>query len=92
MADEAFRGPGEIVEANAETNLLDNLVGILGVDVVLDGLDALLVEVLGGDLDQVREFCLQMNVLVCVVQIWALLARETTYQYEHIDLDAAAPY
>lgn len=53
MADEALRGPGEIVEADAEADFLDDFVGVLGVDVVLDGLHALLVEVLGGDLNQI---------------------------------------
>lgn len=35
------------------------LVCIFGVDIVLDGIAALLVEVFGGDLDQVRNFCLE---------------------------------
>lgn len=56
MADEALGGPGEVVETNAEANLLNDLVGILGINVVLDGLDTLLVEVLWGDLDQICDF------------------------------------
>lgn len=35
------------------------LVCIFGVDVVLDGIAALLVEIFGCNLDQVRNFCLQ---------------------------------
>ena len=35
-----------------------HLVGVLGVDIVLDGLVALLAKVLRGYLDQVRYFCL----------------------------------
>lgn len=51
VADEAFGCGQEIVHANAEADLLDHLVGVLGVDVVLDGFGAGLGEVLGRDLD-----------------------------------------
>lgn len=58
MANETLRCPGEIVETDAEANLLNHFVGIFGIDVVFNSLHALLVEVLGGDLDQIRNFCL----------------------------------
>lgn len=59
MTDQALGCPGEVIETDAKANLLDDLIGILGVDVVLDGLHALLVEVLGSDLDQICDFCLE---------------------------------
>lgn len=86
VADETLRRPQKIIEADAQTDLLDHLlqtvsredkrtrgqvrdrregtggvhlVCIFGIDVVLDGLHALLVEVLRRDLDQVRNFRLR---------------------------------
>lgn len=38
------------------------LVGIFRVNVVLDGVDACLVEVLGTDLDEIRNLCLEIAV------------------------------
>ena len=55
MADEALGGPQQVVHAYAEADLLDHAVGVLGVDVVLDGDPALLVELRRRDLHQVRD-------------------------------------
>lgn len=50
------------------------LVGILLIDVVLNSMHALLVEVLGGDLDQICNFCLEFMLasLGCDLVGWAL--------------------
>lgn len=58
MANEAFRCPSDIVQADTETDLLDDLVGVFRIDVVLNGVHALFVKVLWRYLDQVRNFCL----------------------------------
>lgn len=58
MTNKTLRCPGDIVQANAQTDLLDDLVCILLIDVILNGLHALLVEVLGCNLNQVCNFCL----------------------------------
>jgi hypothetical protein len=55
MADETFRCPEEVVKADAEANLLDDLVREFLVDVVLDGVNAVLGEVFWCDLHQVGE-------------------------------------
>lgn len=44
MADQALGRPEQVVHADAQADLLDHPVGVLGVDVVLDGDAALLVE------------------------------------------------
>lgn len=59
MADEALRGPEQVVHADAQANLLDHPVGVLGVDVVLDGNAALLLELRRCDLHQIRNLGLQ---------------------------------
>ena len=55
MANEALRGPEEIIEANTEAYVLDDLVRVLGVDIVLYGHCALLGEVLWRDLDEIGD-------------------------------------
>lgn len=60
VADESFRSPEQVIEGNAEANLLYHLVGILGVDVVLYCDDALFLKVLWGNLDEIRNFCLDV--------------------------------
>lgn len=53
MADQAFGCPEQIVEANAEADLLDNLVRVLCIDVVLDGHNTPFPKVVGRNLDKV---------------------------------------
>ncbi len=53
LADQALRGPENVPQADAQADLLHHLVGVLGVDVVLDGDVALLPEVVGRNLHQV---------------------------------------
>lgn len=53
MAYEALRGPEEIIEADAEANVLYDLVRVLGVDIILYGHRALLGEILRRDLDEI---------------------------------------
>ena len=55
MTNEAFGCAYDVVETEAEACLVDYLVRIFAVDVVFDGLCAGLVEVLGRDLDQIRD-------------------------------------
>lgn len=55
MADEAFGGPQQIIEADAEANLLNDLIRVLCVDIIFDGGDTLLAEVLWRDLYQVGD-------------------------------------
>lgn len=60
VADETFRSPQQIVETDTEANLLDHLVGILGVDVVFDRMDTPLGEVIWIDPNQVGNFGLRL--------------------------------
>jgi len=54
MSDESFGSREQVVEADAEADLLDDLVGVLRVDVILDTLHGLLVvQVSRVNLDQV---------------------------------------
>ena len=53
MAYQALGGPEEVIEADAQADVLDDLVGILGVDIVLYGHGALLGEILWRDLDEI---------------------------------------
>lgn len=59
MTDEPVGGRENIVQTDAEADLLDDFVGVLEVDVVFDGYLGVLVEVFGFDLDQVRDFGLK---------------------------------
>ena len=59
MPDKAFRRVDEVIETDAKTDLLNDLVGIFGVNVVFNSLDAGLLEVLGCDLHQIRDFSLR---------------------------------
>ena len=54
MADQSFRSIEEIVETDAETDLLNDFVCIFGVDVVFNGLSCIFAKVFWGDLDKVR--------------------------------------
>lgn len=56
MADQTLRGPEQVVEADTETDLLDDLVRIFRIDIVLDCHNAALPKVIGRDLDKVRDF------------------------------------
>lgn len=58
MANQAFRGRQKIIETDTETNLLDDFVGIFGIDVVFNGLGSVFAEIFWDDLDKVRDFCL----------------------------------
>lgn len=55
-----INGVGQYSFTSFETlKALTYLVGVLLIDVVLNSMHALLVEVLRGDLDQIRDFCLE---------------------------------
>lgn len=98
MADQALGRPEQVVEADAEADLLDDLVGVFRVDVVLDGRDALLTKVVGRDLHEICDFCLFVSSWVsggAGFEEWRawrgarsgslgeLLAGEGTYEDEH---------
>jgi hypothetical protein len=53
MSDESFGSREQVVEADAEADLLDHFVGILGVNVVFYCLACFFVEVFWMDLDKV---------------------------------------
>lgn len=60
MSDQPLGRPQQIVHADAEADLLDHAVRVLGVDVVLDGHAAVLLELRWRDLHQIRDlglFC-----------------------------------
>lgn len=50
MPNEPLRRPQKIIHADAEADLLDDAVRVLGVDVVLDGYAAVLLELRRRDL------------------------------------------
>lgn len=58
MADESFRCRQEVVEADTESDLLDDLVGIFGIEVVFYCLSWVFAKVFWHNLDQVRNLCL----------------------------------
>lgn len=58
MANQSFRGREEIIEADTETNLLDDFVCIFGVEVVVNGINGILSEILRRDLNQICYLCL----------------------------------
>lgn len=62
VADETLRSPEEVVHADAEADLLDDAVGVLGIEVVLDGHPTVFLELRWRDLHQIRNFCLQHRV------------------------------
>lgn len=70
VADEALRGGDEGVKANAEAGLVEDFVGVFGVDPVFERAGAGFVEVGGVDLDGVGEGNLMQwkRVLVCVIR------------------------
>ena len=58
MSDQTFRCKEQIVETDTEADLLDDFVGVFGVDVVFNGLCGWLVEVFWFDLHKIRNFSL----------------------------------
>lgn len=71
VADETLGGGEDVVQADAEADFLDDLVGIFGVDVIGQRVDARLLEVFWGDLDQVGD-CGLARVLVKLLTIGSL--------------------
>lgn len=63
------------------------LVRIFSVDVVLDGVAAFLVEVLGSDLHQIRDFRLEKK---SDCQVPKFCIEDVVYQDEHCGIDKAA--
>ena len=64
MSDQSLRCREQVIETDAETNLLDHFVGVFGVDVVFYCLLCFFVKVFWVDLDQVRDFCLEISAIV----------------------------
>jgi hypothetical protein len=59
MADQSLGCPQKVIHADAEADLLDDSVRVLGVDIVLDGNPTVLLELRWRDLHQIRNLCLQ---------------------------------
>jgi hypothetical protein len=55
VTNQSFRCRKEVVEAYAKTNLLDDFVGILGIDVVLNSLSSIFTKIFWGDLNKVGD-------------------------------------
>ena len=55
MTNQSFRCRKEVVKAYTETNFLDDFVGILGIDVVLNSLSRIFAEILWSDLNKVGD-------------------------------------
>ena len=55
MTDQSFRRGKEVVEADAKTNLLDDFVGVFGIDIVFNSLGGIFAKVFWGDLDKVHD-------------------------------------
>lgn len=59
MSNQPFRGRQQVIKTDTETDLLDDFVGILGIDVVFNGLGGIFVEIFWDNLDKVRDFGLK---------------------------------
>jgi hypothetical protein len=59
MADQTFRGREEIIKADAKSDLLNDFIGVLRIDVIFDRLSSIFSKVLRGDLDKVRDLGLE---------------------------------
>lgn len=64
MPDESLGCPENIIDADAETNLLDDPVRVLRIDVVLYGYHAVALELSGCDLHQIRNLCLCIRLAI----------------------------
>ena len=56
MSNQSFRRRQEVIETDTETDLLDDLVGIFGINVVFNSLSSIFVEIFRDNLDQVGNF------------------------------------
>lgn len=85
MADETLRGPLQVVQTYAEADFLDDLVGVFGIDVVLNGFLAPLGEVCRRNLHQVGDFGLRVSVSQSRLHLDDDTWWGETYQDEHAD-------
>ena len=60
MADQALGRPKQVIHANTQANLLDDTIGVLGIDVVLDSDSAMLLELCRCNLHQIRDLGLPL--------------------------------
>lgn len=66
MSNESLRRGQKVVQTHTQADLLDHLVGVLGVDVILDGEGSVFLKVFGHDLHKVGDFSLWY----VLVRVW----------------------
>lgn len=59
MANQSFRRREKVVDAYTESDLLDNFVGIFGIEVIVDSINRFLPKIFWRDLNQIGDLCLQ---------------------------------